>query len=166
MTQKIPAGQTEIRPEQKVKRKGRRRRSRELALQGLYQWFVAGGAIQAITEQLHETREFLKTDQEYFSDLLRGALTNLTELEKHIQICLDRPFKELSPIEASILLLSAHEFTSYPGIPYRAIINEAVELAKTYGGTDGHKYVNGVLDKLAKQLRPEELALPAKSRKI
>jgi len=166
MTQKIPAAQTEIKPEQKIKRKGRRRRSRELALQGLYQWFVAGGALKAITEQLHETKEFLKTDQEYFSDLLRGTLTNLTELEKHIQICLDRPFKELSPIEASILLLSAHEFTSYPGIPYKAIINEAVELTKTYGGTDGHKYVNGVLDKLAKQLRAEELALLAKSRKI
>lgn len=166
MTQKIPVAQTEIRPEQKIGRKGRRRRSRELALQGLYQWFVAGGAIQAITEQLYETKEFLKTDQEYFSDLMRGALLNLTELEKHIQPCLDRPFKELSPIEASILLLSTHEFANSPGIPYRVIINEAVELAKTYGGTDGHKYVNGVLDKLAKQLRAEELALPAKSRKI
>ena len=166
MTQKIPAAQVEIIPGQKVKRKGRRRRSRELALQGLYQWFVAGGTIQAITAQLHETKEFLKTDQEYFSDLLRGALTNLTELEKYIQICLDRPFKELSPIEASILLLSAHEFTSHAGIPYKAIINEAVELAKAYGGPDGHKYVNGVLDKLAKQLRAEELALPAKSQKI
>ena len=64
------------------------------------------------------------------------------------------------------MLLSAHEFTSYPGIPYKAIINEAVELAKSYGGADGHKYVNGVLDKLAKQLRAEELALPAKSQKI
>jgi len=166
MTQKIPVAQTEIRPEQKIGRKGRRRRSRELALQGLYQWFVAGGTVQAITEQLYETKEFLKTDQEYFSDLMRGALTKLTELEKHIQPCLDRPFKELSPIEASILLLSTHEFANSPGIPYRAIINEAVELAKTYGGTDGHKYVNGVLDKLAKQLRAEELALPAKSRKI
>lgn len=166
MTQKIPVAQTEIRPEQKIGRKGRRRRSRELALQGLYQWFVAGGAIQAITEQLYETKEFLKTDQEYFSDLMQGTLTNLTELEKHIQPCLDRPFKELSPIEASILLLSTHEFANSPGIPYRVIINEAVELAKTYGGTDGHKYVNGVLDKLAKQLRAEELALPAKSRKI
>jgi transcription antitermination protein NusB len=167
MTRKISLAQTKIRPEQKPEpehksgRKGRRRRSRELALQGLYQWFVAGGTLQTITEQLYETKEFLKTDQEYFSDLLHGALTNLTKLEKHIQPCLDRPFKELSPIEASILLLSAHEFANNPETPYRAIINEAVELAKTYGGTDGHKYVNGVLDKLATQLRAEEVALPA-----
>ena len=68
MTRKIPVAQTKVRPEQKPGRKGRRRRSRELALQGLYQWFVAGGTIQAITEQLYETKEFLKTDQEYFSD--------------------------------------------------------------------------------------------------
>jgi len=161
MTRKTPVVQTKVRPEQKPGRKGRRRRSRELALQGLYQWIVAGGTIQAITGQLYETKEFFKTDQEYFSDLMQGTLTNLTELEKHIQPCLDRPFKELSPIEASILLLSAYEFTNYPETPYRAIINEAVELAKTYGGTDGYKYVNGVLDKLATQLRVEEVALPA-----
>ena len=161
MTRKMSVAQAKNRPEQKPGRKGRRRRSRELALQGLYQWFVAGGTVQAITEQLYETKEFLKTDQEYFSDLVQGTLTNLTELEKHIQPCLDRPFKELSPIEASILLLSTHELVSHPETPYRALINEAVELAKTYGGTDGHKYVNGVLDRLATQLRAEEAALPA-----
>jgi len=160
MTRKIPVAQTKVRPEQKPGRKGWRRRSRELALQGLYQWFVAGGTIQAITEQLYETKEFFRTDQEYFCDLIQGALTNLTELEKYIQPYLDRPFKELSPIEASILLLGTHEFANHPETPYRAIINEAVELAKTYGGTDGHKYVNGVLDKLATQLRAEEVALP------
>jgi len=160
MTQKIPAAQTKIRSEQKSGRKGRRRRSRELALQGLYQWFVAGGTIQTITEQLYETKEFLKTDQAYFSDLMQGTLTNLIELEKHIQPCLDRPFKELSPIEGSILLLSTHEFINHMETPYKAIINEAVELAKTYGGTDGHKYVNGVLDKLATQLRTDEAELP------
>ena len=161
MTRKIPVAQTKVRPDQKFGQKGRRRHSRELALQGLYQWFAAGGTIQAITEQLYETKEFLKTDQEYFSDLVQGTLTNLTELEKYIQPCLDRPFKELSPIEASILLLSTHELVNHPETPYRALINEAVELAKTYGGTDGHKYVNGVLDKLATQLRAEEAALPA-----
>ncbi|MBL79826.1 MAG: transcription antitermination factor NusB [Nitrosomonadaceae bacterium] len=146
--------------EKKPGRKGRRRRSRELVLQGLYQWFVAKEAIHIIIEQLHETKTFLKADQEYFSDLMQGLLTDLTELEKHIQPCLDRPFKELSPIEASILLLSTYEFINYLGTPYKAIINEAVELAKTYGGTDGHKYVNGVLDKLAKKLRKDETALP------
>ena len=161
MIRKIAVAQKKVRSEQKPGHKGRRRYARELALQGLYQWFVAGGTIQAITEQLYETKEFLRTDQEYFSDLMQGALTNLTELEKYIQPYLDRPFKGLSPIEASILLLSTYEFTNHSETPYRAIINEAVELAKTYGGTDGHKYVNGVLDKLATQLRADEVALPA-----
>jgi len=164
MTQNIPAAQTKTKLETKPNRKGRRRRSRELALQGLYQWCVAGGTVEAIEEQLHETREFLKTDGEYFSDLLQGVLTNLTELEKHIQPYLDRPLKELSPVEFAILLLSTYELASHPETPYRAIINEAVELAKTYGGTDGHKYVNGVLDKLAVQLRAEEVKLQVRAK--
>lgn len=159
MTRNISAVQTKTKLEPKPNRKGRRRRSRELALQGLYQWCVAGGTVEAIEGQLHETKEFLKTDKEYFSDLMQGVLTNLTKLEKHIQTCLDRPLKELSPVEFAILLLSTYELTNHPEIPYRAIINEAVELAKTYGGTDGHKYVNGVLDKLVMQLRAEEAKL-------
>tara|TARA_B100000686_G_scaffold282636_1_gene305155 strand:+ start:1730 stop:2236 length:507 start_codon:yes stop_codon:yes gene_type:complete len=160
MIRKVILAEEKIVQEKKPGRKSRRRCSRELALQGLYQWFVAKGSIQVIIEQLYETKKFLKSDQEYFSDLMRGILTNFTELEKHVQPCLDRPFKELSPIEASILLLSTYEFINHLGTPYKAIINEAVELAKTYGGTDGHKYVNGVLDKLAKILREEEAGLP------
>ena len=164
MTRNISAAQTKTKLEPRPNRKGRRRRSRELALQGLYQWFVAGGTVQAIEEQLHETKEFLKTDEEYFSDLIQGVLTNITKLEKHIQTCLDRSLKELSPVEFAILLLSAYEFTSHLETPYRAIINEAVELAKAYGGTDGHKYVNGVLDKLAMQLRTEEVKLEVRAK--
>ncbi|MDN5835820.1 MAG: transcription antitermination factor NusB [Nitrosospira sp.] len=128
-----------------------------MALQGLYQWRVAGGTVESIEAQLRETREFSKTDEEYLSGLLRGVLANFRELEKHIQPYLDRPFKELSPVEIVILLLSTHELVSHPEMPYRAVINEAVELAKTYGGTDGHKYVNGVLDKLAAKLRTAEI---------
>lgn len=138
-------------------RKTRRRHARELALQGLYQWCVAGGTVEAIEAQLHETNEFARTDEKYFSGLLRGVLTNASELEKLIQPYLDRPFKELSPVEISILLLGTHELESHPEIPYRAVINEAVELAKAYGGTHGHKYVNGVLDKLAAKLRTAEI---------
>ena len=78
-------------------------------------------------------------------------------LDKHIQPCLDRTLHELSPIEFAILLLSTFELIHHPEIPYRAIINEAIELAKTYGGSDGHKYVTGVLDKLAIQLRAVEI---------
>jgi len=137
-------------------RKTRRRQARELALQGLYQWCVAGGTAEAIEAQLHETREFPKTDEKYFSGLLRGVLSNVPALEEQIQPYLDRPLKELSPVEISILLLGTHELESHPEIPYRAVINEAVELAKSYGGTHGHRYVNGVLDKLAAKLRAIE----------
>ena len=137
-------------------RKTRRRLARELALQGLYQWCVAGGSAEAIEAQLHETREFPKTDEKYFSGLLRGVLANVPALEEQIQPYLDRPLKELSPVEISILLLGTHELKSHPEIPYRAVINEAVELAKSYGGTHGHRYVNGVLDKLAAKLRAIE----------
>lgn len=138
-------------------RKTRRRLARELTLQGLYQWCVAGGTAEAIEAQLHETREFPKTDEKYFSGLLRGVLANVPALEEQIQPYLDRPLKELSPVEISILLLGTHELKSHPEIPYRAVINEAVELAKSYGGTHGHRYVNGVLDKLAAKLRAIEI---------
>jgi N utilization substance protein B len=148
---------TQLKPTIKSVRKTRRRRSRELALQGLYQWRVAEGTVEVIEAQLQETKEFLKTDAEYLSVLLRGVLANSAELEKKIQPYLDRPFKELSPVEIAILLLSTYELASRPEMPYRAVINEAVELAKTYGGTDGHKYVNGVLDKLAGKLRTTEI---------
>jgi N utilization substance protein B len=138
-------------------RKTRRRQARELALQGLYQYCVAGGSAEAIEAQLKETNEFAKTDEGYFSSLLYGVLANVAELERLIQSSLDRPFKELSPVEIAILLLGTHELSSHLEIPYRAVINEAVELAKTYGGTHGHKYVNGVLDKLAAKLRTTEV---------
>jgi N utilization substance protein B len=138
-------------------RKTRRRLSRELALQGLYQWCLAGGTAESIEAQLHETREFAKTDEAYFGGLLRGVLMDMPELEELIQPYLDRPMKELSPVEISILLMGTHELKSHPEMPYRAVINEAVELAKTFGGTHGHKYVNGVLDKLAAKLRTAEI---------
>src|SRR3982750_1429111 len=142
-------------------RKTRRRQARELALQGLYQYCVAGGSADAIEAQLKETNEFAKTDEGYFSSLLYGVLTNVAELEQLIQPSLDRPFKELSPVEIAILLLGTHELSSHLEIPYRAVINEAVELAKTYGGTHGHKYVNGGLDKLAAKLRAPEVRVKA-----
>jgi N utilization substance protein B len=153
MTQAKPAAKRKT----DTGRKTRRRQARELALQGLYQWCVAGGSAEAIEAQLHETDEFARTDEEYFSSLLRGVLADAPELEKQIEPYLDRPFNELSPVEISILLLATHELERHPEIPYRAVINEAVELAKIYGGTHGHKYVNGVLDKLAAKLRTIEI---------
>lgn len=152
MTQTNPATNPATKPGRAT-----RRCSRKLAMQGLYQWRVAGGTVEAIEAHLRDGKEFAKTDQDFFSDLLRGALANSAELEQQIQPCLDRPLKELSPVEFAILLLGTYELAGHPEIPYRAVINEAVELAKIYGGTDGHKYVNGVLDKLAAKLRAFEV---------
>jgi len=145
--------------------KNRRRLSRELALQGIYQWRQAQGEVCDIIAQLRETRIFIRADKTYFEDLLSGALQHVLELQTHIQPCLDRQLSELSPVEYAILLLGAYELAHHPEIPYRAIINEAIELAKSYGGTDGHRYVNGVLDKLAAVLRTTEIGMLAPSRK-
>lgn len=140
------------------KHKSRRRIAREFVLQGIYQWKVAGGTVSFIEQQLRESDEFKYVDEKHFRSLLQGALQNVEGLGAHIQPCLDRPLHELSPVEFAILLLSTFELLHHPEIPYRAIINEAIELAKTYGGSDGHRYVNGVLDKLAIQLRAVEIA--------
>lgn len=141
-------------------RKSTRRRSRELALQGLYQWQLAGKDPGMIAAELAETDDFAKSDVAYFRALLNGAIAGAPTLEAQITPYLDRPFVELSPIERGILLLSGYELQHELEVPYRVVINEAIELAKVFGGTDGHKYVNGVLDKLAAQLRELEVRAP------
>lgn len=137
--------------------KSPRRRAREFALQGLYQWRIGGADEAAIEAHVQEIAGFDKADRNFYQALLRGVLKARADLVAAIEPCLDRKFDELSPIEASILLLGGYELEAHPETPYRVIINEAIELAKSYGGTDGHKYVNGVLDKLAAKLRPVEV---------
>src|SRR5262245_11430591 len=136
--------------------KANRRRSREFALQGLYQWQLSGGDPATIARQLGEAKGFDKIDGDYFRMLLEGAVGAALELETAITPLLDREYARLSPVERGILLLAGYELAHRPEVPYRAVINEAVELAKSYGGTDGHKFVNGVLDKLAAQMRRGE----------
>jgi N utilization substance protein B len=135
-----------------------RRRSREFALQGLYQWQLSRTDPSTISKQLAEAKGFDKLDAEYFFALLEGAVRGAGELEEALAPCLERSFASLSPIERGILLLAGYELMHRPDVPYRVVINEAVELAKEYGGTDGHKFVNGVLDKLAARARPAESA--------
>ena len=143
--------------------KSPRRRARELAIQGLYEARVSGNDEAAIEAHLHDAEEFDKADREFCLRLLRGILAQSDALQAEIAPCIDRPFAELSPVEASILLLGTFEFTYYPETPYRVVINECIELAKAFGGTDGHKYVNGVLDKLAAELRAPEVEARKKS---
>jgi transcription antitermination protein NusB len=137
--------------------KSSRRRSRELALQGLYQWQLAGKDAVIIAAELAEAEDFAKSDVNYFRTLLNGAIDNAPQLEAEMKPFLDRSVAELSPIERGILLLGGYELMRELEVPYRVVINEAVELAKVYGGTDGHKFVNGVLDKLAGRLRQIEV---------
>jgi N utilization substance protein B len=136
--------------------KNNRHRSREFALQGLYQWQLAGTDVATIEQQLTAVKGFDQSDAAYFSALLTGVVREIQHLEQLLQPQLDREFSALSPIERAILLIAGYELVNQPDVPYKVVINEAVELAKSYGGTDGFKYVNGVLDKLAVSLRPNE----------
>ncbi|HET9013004.1 MAG TPA: transcription antitermination factor NusB [Gemmatimonadaceae bacterium] len=142
-----------------------RRRARELALQGLYQWLVGGQDAAAIEVHLIETegREGVdelgkRADLSHYRELLHGTIDGAEVLRREFAPYLDRNVEALSPIEHGILLIGTYEMKQRPEIPYRVVINEAVELAKSFGGTDGFKYVNGVLDKVAGQLRPAEVA--------
>lgn len=152
-------------PAAKKPAKSPRRRAREFALQGLYQWRVGGNDEAAIEAHLADSDGFDKADREFFVGLLRGVLAQQVGLQDQLQAYLDRPFAELSPIESSVLLAGAYELVNCPQTPYRVIINEAIELAKGFGGTDGHKYVNGVLDKMAAKLRPAEVEAKRATRK-
>ena len=135
-----------------------RHRARELALQGIYQWRITAGDEVQIEKQIHAEKNLGRYDKELFSKLLRGVLSQHAEIESLILPHLDRPLDELSPVELAVLLLGAFELSYHLEVPYKVVINEAVELAKTFGGTDGHKFVNGVLDKLAPQLRAPEFS--------
>jgi len=155
-----PAGSGRAAQGSAAKQPGRsaRRRSRELAVQGLYQWLVSKEDAGAVEAHLTDAPGFDKADREHFQSLLHGVIGSLDELHAAIEPYIDRRIDELSPVEHATLLLGAFELARHPEIPYRVVINEAVEVAKTFGGTDGYKYVNGVLDRVAARLRPAEAA--------
>ena len=132
-----------------------RRRAREVALQALYAWRLAGG--DAVTHA--KTLEgWERCDQAFAEQLMREVMQGSESLEKRIAPHLDRSLASLSPVERVILLIGAYELASRPETPFKVVINEAIELGKSFGGTDGHKFVNGVLEKLACEYRPEEIA--------
>ena len=135
-----------------------RRRSRELALQGLYQWQLSGGTTTQVLKNLSELDGFKKADREFLETELKGTIGKAAALREALEPLVDRKWDEVSPVERAILLIGAWELVHNPEIPYRVTINEAIELGKRFGGTDGHKYINGVLDKLAAAVRPEEVA--------
>ena len=141
-----------------------RRRSRELALQGLYQRQLAGNAPDAIIAHWVADQDFGQADRPFLDELWAGVNAGEDALLDELRPHLDRRATEVSPIERAILLVGAWELVNRLDTPYRVVINEAVELAKAYGGTDGHRFVNGVLDKLAARVRAPEIAAAARER--
>ncbi|GAA5235289.1 transcription antitermination factor NusB [Verticiella sediminum] len=139
-----------------------RRRAREFALQGTYEWLVKGGQdltdLTTIDAHMRDSEGFLQADADYFHTLLYGATREADELRRRFSPHVDRPLSELSPVEHAILLIASLELVHQVEVPYKVVINEAVELAKSFGGTDGFKFVNGVLDKLAIDVREAEVA--------
>lgn len=133
-----------------------RRKARRFTLQALYQWQLAGAAVSDIEAQFLANQDFAKVDREYFHDLLHGVLGQVKALDEQLTPYLDRRVEELSQVEKAILRLGAFELKERQDVPYRVVINEGIELAKVFGAEESFKYVNGVLDKLARQLRYAE----------
>lgn len=133
-----------------------RRKSRELVLKAVYRDMLNTGEMKQIILDAHDDPEYIKADEAYFKSLLEGVSCKITELDQQISTFIDRKIEELSPVEHAILRISSFELMFDMSIPYRVAINEGVELAKLYGGVDGHKYINGVLDKVAASARPQE----------
>lgn len=137
--------------------KNERSRAREFALQGLYQVLVGKNDIAAVDNFTRDLAGFAKADAAHFDTLLRGCHDQANALDAQIVPLLDRKIEEVSPIEHACMWIGVYELKHCPDVPWRVVLNECIELAKEFGGTDGHKYVNGVLDALAKQMRAHEV---------
>jgi N utilization substance protein B len=142
---------------------GSRTPARRLAVQALYQWQLAGQDSADIIAQFCEEQAPNAAQREYFSDLLRGVLTRLDELDDLLAPLLERPLAQVDPVERAVLRVGAFELAHRPEVPYRVVINEAVELAKRFGAEQGHRFVNSVLDRLARDLRAVERKAPGKA---
>jgi N utilization substance protein B len=142
----------------RAKPKSGRRRSREFALQGLYEWLIGRADAGVVDAHVREQEGFGKCDEAHFDLLLHGCIAEAREIDALLATHVDRKTAHLSPVEHGVLMIGCYELKHCISIPYKVAINEAVELAKSFGGTDGHKYVNGVLDKAAAELRPVEVA--------
>lgn len=140
-------------------KKSPRRLARELAMQGLYEWRMSGNDLAAIEAHAsQESEDYKRADKPLLAVLLHGAVADAPALEAEFTPYLDRPLAEISPIEYAIMLLATYELKHRIETPYRVVINEGIELTKSFGGTDAHRFVNGVLDKLAPKLRAAEAA--------
>jgi N utilization substance protein B len=137
--------------------KSNRSRAREFALQGLYQSLVGGNTAPDIDQFTRDLAGFNKADAVHFDSLLHGCIAEAEQLDALIVPLLDRPMTEISPVEHAIMWIGAYEMSHCLDVPWRVVLNECIELAKEFGGTDGHKYVNGVLNGMAPTLRATEI---------
>ncbi|MBT3091485.1 MAG: transcription antitermination factor NusB [Candidatus Thiodiazotropha endolucinida] len=135
----------------------KRNQARKHAVQAIYQWQIAGQDIPDIIDQFLEEQDLNSFEIPYFQDLMKGVPGHLVELDELLKPTLDRAIESVDPVERAILRLGAYELSHKPEIPYRVVINEAVELAKVFGAEQGHKFVNGVLDQVARKVRAVEV---------
>jgi transcription antitermination protein NusB len=147
---------SQVKPNKKNKSSQNRRKARELVVKAIYRSMLNAGEMKQIALDAKDDPDYIKTDEVYFKQLLTGVTEQYEKLDQEIAVFIDRAINELSPVEHAILRVSSYELFFDASIPYRVAINEGVELAKIYGGVDGHKYINGVLDKLAAVARPSE----------
>lgn len=134
-----------------------RRKARHYGMQALYQWRMAGAALSAIEAEFRDEYDFTHVDLEFFQALLHGIPACVDELDAELVPLLDRPLQDLDPIEHTLLRMGLYELRHRIDVPYKVVINEEVALAKKFGATDGHKYINGVLDKAARLIRKVEI---------
>ena len=135
----------------------KRREARKLATQALYQWHMASHSLNEIEAQFRVDNDFTDVDGAYFREILHGVPASKSEIDAVLKPCMDLALEELDPVELAVLRLSTWELLKRVDVPYRVVINEGIELAKVFGSTDGHKFVNGVLDKVAPNVRAAEV---------
>lgn len=146
-------------PENNPMSPGARRNARRYALQAMYQWQLAGGSIHEIEIEFLQYQIDKKLDLAYFKELIHGITEQQTQIDQEMQPFLERPLNEIDPIELGVLRLAIYELMHRPDVPYRVVINEALELTKKFGSIDGYKFVNGILDKAARKIRATEVGM-------
>lgn len=145
-------------PPEKRSPRGTRARSvaRKVAMQALYQWQLTGHSAADLNLQFLDDEESAGADREYLTELIKGCIGQSGKINAAIASFIDRPLEQLDPVETAILMIGLYELQDRIEIPYRVVINEAVDLCKRFGATDAHKYVNAVLDRAAREIRAEE----------
>ena len=144
-------------PQSRKKKINNRRKSRELVMKRVYRGLVNQIDITQIKKDIQDDPDFIRADQDFYEEILSGVFKNIDSLKQEIESYIDRSYEELSPIELSIIYFSLYELKYSMSVPYKVVINEAVEIAKTYGGADGYKYINGILNQAAKANRVNEV---------